>query len=37
MDEQREAYNSKSRYFSGVNLFWQVQINHPVIDIIKKP
>ena len=34
--KQIESYNDKCRYFSGVNNFWVVQNNKPVIDAMTK-
>ena len=34
--KQIEAYNHKSKFFSGVNTFWVVQNNKPVIQSIKR-
>ena len=34
--EQKETYNFKIHYFSGVKSFWLVQNNQPIIDSIKK-
>ena len=34
--KQIEAYNEKSKFFSGVNTFWVVQNNKPVTQSIKK-
>ena len=36
MFKQIETYNSKMHYFSGVTLFWPVQISQPVVDVIKR-
>ena len=33
--KQIETYNTKSRFFTGVNTFWVVQNNKPVLDTIK--
>ena len=34
--KQIEAYNHKSRFFTGVNSFWVVQSNKPVFTAINK-
>ena len=33
--KQIEAYNKKSRFFTGVNTFWVVQSNKQITDVIK--